>query len=137
METTDKKFHDILFLQLRDTWNTAGLTPLIILRLLEKGWSYLDLKCALEQIIGPDFKDIKVSEWICRLCKQGIKTMEDDETCFNCLYGCANSKDHQACQAVQRDEDGQEMSFVEIVDRVIFTCFLHAAHREEIGGLND
>jgi hypothetical protein len=80
----------------QEYWELLGYTPIILYRLMEHGWSYEELDMVLTKVIGPDYNNIKTTEWITRLEKQGVKIPKDSE----------------------------DISFVEFMDRIIFTVTL-------------
>lgn len=72
-ELTKDQQLDIVFGYFVSHWKKLGYTPIFILRLLERGWDASELREALIVLIGEDFTEIKMSEWIARLEEKGVE----------------------------------------------------------------
>lgn len=66
----------------KDNWAELGLTPVLLFRLTERGWSYCDINNALTILIGVDYNKVKTTVWIERLEAIGIEFPEDDSEPF-------------------------------------------------------
>lgn len=61
----------------QENWKDLGYTPIIMFRLLERGWEPQELQNALVILIGKDFCEIKTTEWINRLEALGVEFPDD------------------------------------------------------------
>jgi hypothetical protein len=102
--TVDQQL-DIIFGYFVSNWKRLGYTPIIILRLLERGWDAVELRDVLTELIGEDFTEIKISEWIDRLEKKGV---------------------------VFPGEEGNEPPLVDVLDSLIFNFVQQKAFKEII-----
>lgn len=59
------------------SWETLGYTPIILFRLIDRGWSYEEIDGSMRILVGDDYASIKASIWIERLEEKGIVLPED------------------------------------------------------------
>jgi hypothetical protein len=74
----ESDMYKIISLFVLENWKNLGYTPIITLKLLERGWEYQELQEALSFLIGKDFASINITIWIKRLEAIGIVIPEDD-----------------------------------------------------------
>jgi hypothetical protein len=56
-------------------WESLGLNPVILYRLLERGLSHDEVEFAMSTLVGPDWKRVKVTKWLDRLETRGLITV--------------------------------------------------------------
>ncbi len=78
MELDEAVENGIFLSVVHENWEKLGMTPIYLFKLLEYGWTYEEIVFVLGHTIGSDFAEVKVTTWIDRLIKAGVKVPDND-----------------------------------------------------------
>lgn len=78
-----------------ENWDSLGMTPVFLFRLLERGFTQEEIDYALTEAIGKDYAEIKVSIWIDRLEAKGVIIPDEVPPLIDILYQVVFTLVHQ------------------------------------------
>ena len=84
MELDSKQAFAIVMGLTMEGWGQRGMCPIVLYRLLRRGWSHEQVHSALSEAIGADYAEVSCTEWIDRLEKVGVE-FPDEEPFINIL----------------------------------------------------
>jgi hypothetical protein len=87
---------DVVFQHVKEHWQCTGMAPVLLYRLLERGWSFQEIDKVMTFVIGEDYARVNVTEWLDRLEAKGTE--------------------------FPMNEDGSDtIPVVEVLDRIMFS----------------